>query len=147
MIAQLRSMLQLTQTETQLARIRVTQARTEAVRRELTENARNAERRTGEITRELQRLGGVADVVSPLVGRVGAVVKSTVEQAGPVDEALLGDLTLGHPLRGRAVYLRAPAEAAEGNRVRQLADRPPQGHPAPPPRPAPPRAQPPPRRP
>ena len=123
MIAQLRAMVQLTQTEVQVARIRVSQARTEAVRRELTENARNAERRTEELTRELQRLGGVADVVSPLVGRVGAVVKATVEQAGPVDEALLGDLTLEHQLRDRAVYLRALAEAAKDNGVTKLAER------------------------
>ena len=122
-IAQLRSMLQLTQTEVQVARIRVSQARTDAVRRELTENAQNAERRTAQITRELQRLGGVADVVSPLVGRVGAVVKATVEQAGPVDEALLGDLTLEHQLRDRAVYLRALAEATKDVEVRRLADR------------------------
>jgi hypothetical protein len=122
-IAQLRSMLQLTQTEVQVARIRVPQARTDAVRRELTENARNAERRTAEITRELQRLGGVADVVSPLVGRVGAVVKATVEQAGPLDEALLGDLTLEHQLRDRAVYLRALAEATKDAEIRRLADR------------------------
>lgn len=127
-IAQLRSMLQLTQTEVQVARIRVAQARTEAVRRELTQNAQNAERRSAEITRELQRLGGVADVVSPLVGRVGAVVKGTVEQAGPVDEALLGDLTLEHQLRDRAVYLRALAEAAKDDGVRQLADRLEQAH-------------------
>ncbi|PVZ09095.1 ferritin-like domain-containing protein [Actinomycetospora cinnamomea] len=123
LIAQLRSMLQLTQTEVQVARIRVAQARTDAVRRELVENSLNAEQRTAEITRELQRLGGVADVVSPLVGRVGAVVKSTVEQAGPVDEALLGDLTLEHQLRDRAVYLRALAEAAKDDDVRRLADR------------------------
>lgn len=123
MIAQLRAMVQLTQTEVQIARIRVSQARTEAVRRELSENARNAERRTEELTRELQRLGGVADVVSPLVGRVGAVVKATVEQAGPVDEALLGDLTLEHQLRDRAVYLRALAEAAKDNGVTKLAER------------------------
>ncbi|GAA4799954.1 hypothetical protein GCM10023200_41050 [Actinomycetospora chlora] len=122
-IAQLRSMLQLTQTEVQVARIRVAQARTEAVRRELTENARHAEDRTADITRELQRLGGVADVVSPLVGRVGAVVKATVEQAGPVDEALLGDLTLEHQLRDRAVYLRALAETAKDDGIRRLADR------------------------
>jgi len=70
MIAQLRAMVQLTQTEVQVARIRVSQARTEAVRRELTENARNAERRTEELTRELQRLGGVADVVSPPEGQL-----------------------------------------------------------------------------
>jgi len=128
MIAQLRAVRQLTQTEVQVARIRVAQARTDAVRRELTENARNAEQRTAEITRELQRLGGVADVVSPLVGRVGAVVKSTVEQAGPVDEALLGDLTLEHQLRDRAVYLRALAEAAKDGGVRELADRLEQAH-------------------
>ncbi|MEJ2889155.1 ferritin-like domain-containing protein [Actinomycetospora aeridis] len=128
MIAQLRSMLQLTQTEAQVARIRIAQARTEAVRKELTENAQNAERRTQEITRELQRLGGVADIVSPLVGRVGAVVKGTVEQAGPVDEALLGDLTLEHQLRDRAVYLRGLAEAAKDNGVRKLADRLEQAH-------------------
>ncbi|GAA4924183.1 hypothetical protein EV188_105248 [Actinomycetospora succinea] len=128
MIAQLRAMAQLTQTEAQVARIRITQARTEAVRKELTENAQNAERRTQEITRELQRLGGVADIVSPLVGRVGAVVKSTVEQAGPVDEALLGDLTLEHQLRDRAVYLRGLAEAAKDNGVRRLADRLEQAH-------------------
>jgi len=123
MIAQLRSMLQLTQTEVQVARIRVSQARTEAIRKELTENARNAELRTGEIADQLQRLGGVADIVSPLVGRVGAVVKATVEQAGPVDEALLGDLTLEHQLRDRAVYLRGLAEAAKDSNVRRLADR------------------------
>lgn len=123
MIAQLRSMLQLTQTEVQVARIRVSQARTEAVRKELTENARNAALRTEEIAREMQRLGGVADVVSPLVGRVGAVVKGTIEQAGPVDEALLGDLTLEHQLRDRAVYLRGLAQAAHEPGVRTLAER------------------------
>ena len=122
-IAQLRAMLQLTQTEAQVARIRVAQARTDAVRRELTENAQKAERRTQDISGELTRLGGVADIVSPLVGRVGAVVKSTIEQAGPVDEALLGDLTLEHQLRDRAVYLRALAEATHDQQVRRLADR------------------------
>ena len=40
MIAQLRSMLQLTQTEVAVARIRVAQARTDAVRRELTASGR-----------------------------------------------------------------------------------------------------------
>ncbi|MEJ2870990.1 ferritin-like domain-containing protein [Actinomycetospora sp. OC33-EN08] len=123
MIGQLRSLLQLTQTEAQVARIRVAQARTDAVRRELSENADNAEGRTAEITRELQRLGGFADVVSPLVGRVGAFVKGTFEQAEPVEEALLGDLMLEHQLHDRATYLRALAEAAHDNGVRALADR------------------------
>lgn len=123
MIGQLRSLLQLTQTEVQIARIRVAQARTEAVRKELTENADNAERRAAEITRELQRLGGVADVVSPLVGRLGAFLKGTVEQVEPIEEALLGDLTLEHQLLDRATYLRALAEAAHDVPTRTLADR------------------------
>ena len=61
--------------------------------------------------------------MSPLVGRVGAVVKATVEQASPVDEALLGDLTLEHQLRDRAIYLRALAEAAKDSGVSKLAER------------------------
>jgi hypothetical protein len=123
MIHQLRSLVALTQTEVQVGRIRVGQARTDAVRRELQENADNAERRTADITAELQRLGGVADVVSPLVGRLGAFVKSTLEQAEPLDEALLGDLLLEHELHDRATYLRALAEANHDNAVRALADR------------------------
>jgi hypothetical protein len=122
MIGQLRSLLQLTQTEVQIAHIRVAQARTDAVRKELRENADNAERRTADITRELQRLGGVADVVSPLVGRVTAFVKGTFEQVEPVDEALLGDLVLEHQLHDRATYLKALAEAAHEKATSQLAD-------------------------
>ena len=123
MIGQLRSLLQLTQTEVAIARIRVSQARTDAVRKELQENADNAERRTAEITRELQRLGGVADVVSPLVGRLTALVKGTFEQAEPVEEALLGDLLLEHQLADRATYLRALAEAAHDKSASALAER------------------------
>jgi hypothetical protein len=59
---------------------------------------------------------------------VGAVVKGTVEQAGPVDEALLGDLTLSHQLRARADYLRGLAVAAQDGGVRTLADRLEQAH-------------------
>ncbi len=123
MITQLRTMMALTQTEVQVARIRVAQARTEAVRRELTQNADNAEERTRAIAAELRRLGGVADVVSPVVGRVGAFVKGTVDQVAPVDEALLGDLSLEHQLLDRARYLRSVAVAAKDTRVEKLADR------------------------
>lgn len=123
MISQLRTMVQLTQTEAQVARIRVGQARTEAVRRELTQNADHAEERTRALTAELRRLGGVADVISPTVGRLGAFVKGTLDQAGPVDEALLGDLSLEHQLLDRARYLRSVAVAAEDARVQKLADR------------------------
>ena len=69
---QLRALLQLTQTEAQLAQVRVGQARTDAVRRELTQNGRNAEERARRIADALREVGGYPDVVTPVVGRVTA---------------------------------------------------------------------------
>jgi hypothetical protein len=122
-IRQLRAVLQLTQTEAQIARTRVAQARTDAVRRELSQNADNAERRTEQIAEELRAVGGYPDVVTPVVGRLTAVFKSTVEQATPFDEALLGDLALEQQLLGRARYLKALAEAAGLRSTKALAGR------------------------
>ena len=122
MISQLRALLQLTQAEVAIARIRVAQARTDAVRRELTQNAEHADKRSARITVELRRIGGIADAVSPIVGRLASVFKSTVEQAGPVDEALLGDIALERQLLDRSRYLRSVAEAAGDKRIATLAD-------------------------
>ncbi|MEI4273365.1 ferritin-like domain-containing protein [Klenkia sp. LSe6-5] len=121
--AQLRALLLLTQTEEQVARTRIAQARTEAVRRELQQNADNAFARAEDITRALRDLGGVPDVVTPALGRLGAIVKATVEQAGPLDEALLSDLSLEHQLLDRATYLKVLAETAELPRITRLAER------------------------
>lgn len=122
-VTQLRAVLQLTQTEAQIARIRVGQARTELVRRELEQNAENAETRTRMIADQLREIGGVPDVVTPALGRFIAVLKSTVEQGQPLDEALLGDLTLEHQLLDRARYLKVLAEGAEVSAVQRLAER------------------------
>lgn len=122
LINQLRAMQLLTRTEVQIARLRVVQARTEAVRRELTQNGANAERRAERIGVELADLGGVPDVVTPAIGRVISLVKSTVEQAQPVDEALLGDLTLEHQLLDRARYIRTLARRVERRTTERLAD-------------------------
>lgn len=122
LITQLRALQQLTQTEAQIAKVRVTQARTEAVRRELRQNGADAERRTERINDELRRVGGVPDVVTPAIGRVLALVKSTVEQGQPLDEALLGDLTLEHQLLDRARYVRTLARRAERVSTERLAD-------------------------
>ncbi|WP_028935659.1 hypothetical protein [Pseudonocardia spinosispora] len=119
---QLRAILQLTQTEAQIARIRLAQARTDKVRDELTRNADNADRRSRLILRQLRELGGVPDVASPIIGRVIALFKSTVEQATPFDEALLQDLALEQQLLGRARYLKALGEAADSPSVRALAE-------------------------
>lgn len=123
LVAQLRALLQLTQTEAQIARIRVAQARTDAVRRELEQNGDNAEERTRMIAEQLRSVGGVPDVVLPAIGRFTALIKSTVEQGQPLDEALLGDLALEHQLLDRAVYLKVLAQRAELPAVRRLAER------------------------
>ncbi len=121
-VNQLRALVLLTQTEEQIARTRVMQARTDAVRRELTQNADNAAERTRLITAELRELGGVPDVVTPLVGRLSAVLKATVEQAAPIEEALLQDLTLEHQLHDRATYLKVLGKKAGMAKVERLAE-------------------------
>jgi hypothetical protein len=120
--AQLRALEQLTQTEVQIARVRVAQARTDAVRRELQQNGDNALRRARRIDEAMRDLDAVPDVVTPAIGRVIALIKSTLEQAQPIDEALLGDLALEHQLLDRARYLRVLAQRAGLDSVEQLAD-------------------------
>ncbi|MGY1815612.1 ferritin-like domain-containing protein [Blastococcus sp. SYSU D00820] len=122
-INQLRALVLLTQTEEQVARTRVAQARTDAVRRELTQNADHAAERTRLITEQLRALGGVPDVVTPAIGRLSAVLKATFEQAEPLEEALLQDLQLEHQLLDRATYLKVLAQKAELPRVQHLAER------------------------
>ncbi len=122
-VAQLRALVQLTQTEIQIAQVRVVQARTEAVRRELQQNAQNAQDRSEALVEMLRDLGGVPDVLTPTFGRLTALVKSAVEQLEPLDEALLQDLALEHQLADRARYLKALATSAELPKVVKLADR------------------------
>jgi len=123
LINQLRALVLLTQTEEQVARTRISQARTEAVRRELTQNADNAAKRSIDITEALRNLGGVPDVVTPAIGRLSAILKATFEQAAPIEEALLTDLQLEHQLLDRATYLKVLAEQAKQTKVRQLAEK------------------------
>jgi hypothetical protein len=123
LINQLRALALLTQTEEQVARTRISQARTDAVRRELTQNADHAGERSLLITEQLRALGGVPDVVTPVVGRAGAILKATFEQAAPLEEALLTDLQLEHQLLDRATYLKVLADKAGETKVRQLAEK------------------------
>jgi hypothetical protein len=122
-INQLRALVLLTQTEEQVARTRISQARTDAVRKELTQNADNAAKRSLEITEALRTLGGVPDVVTPAVGRLSATLKATFEQAAPFEEALLTDLQLEHQLKDRATYVKVLADQAGETKVRQLAEK------------------------
>jgi hypothetical protein len=122
-VNQLRALVLLTQTEEQVARTRVSQARTDAVRRELNQNADHAAERTRLITEQLRALGGVPDVVTPALGRLSAVLKATFEQVAPLEEALLQDLQLEHQLLDRATYVKVLATKAELPRVEHLAER------------------------
>ncbi|OBF13134.1 hypothetical protein A5730_00485 [Mycobacterium sp. ACS4054] len=122
-LAQLRALHQLTNTEIQVAETRIAQARTEAVQRELTQNASNARDRSEAIEKAIRDLGGVPDIVGPFLGRAAAAVKALTEQAQPFDEALLGDLALEDQLLDRSRYLKALAVAAELPDVESLATR------------------------
>ncbi len=122
-IHQLRALALLTHTEEQVARTRISQARTDAVRTELTKNAENAAARSLEITEQLRALGGVPDVVTPALGRLSAILKATFEQAAPLEEALLTDLQLEHQLFDRATYLKVLADQAKETQVRRLAEK------------------------
>ena len=123
LIAQLRALLDLTNTEIQVAETRVAQARTDAVRRELTQNAQNGRDRAEAIEKAIRQLGGRPDVIGPFLGRAAAAVKALTEQAQPFDEALLGDLALEHQLFDRARYVKALAVAAQESDVEALASR------------------------
>jgi hypothetical protein len=123
LLAQLRAVLELTHTEVQVAETRIAQARTEAVERELTQNARHGRERALQIEAAIRELGGFPDVIAPLFGRAAAAVKALTEQAEPFDEALLGDLALEHQLLDRARYVKALAVAGQHKDVQALADR------------------------
>ena len=61
LLTQLRSILDLTHTEIQVAETRVAQARTDAVRTELQQNADNARIRAEAIEKAIRDLGGFPD--------------------------------------------------------------------------------------
>lgn len=123
LLTQLRTILDLTHTEIQVAETRVAQARTEAVRRELTQNANNGRIRAEAIEKAIRDLGGFPDTIGPFLGRAAAAVKALTEQAQPFDEALLGDLALEDQLLDRARYIKALAVAAKRSDIQDLADR------------------------
>jgi len=123
LINQLRTVLDLTHTEIQVAETRIAQARTDAVRDELTKNANNGRIRAEAIQKAIRDLGGFPDTIGPFLGRAAAAVKALTEQAQPFDEALLGDLALEDQLLDRSRYIKALAVAAKNTDVQALADR------------------------
>lgn len=123
LLSQLRTVLDLTNTEIQVAETRLSQARTEAVRRELSQNAENGRERAQAIESAIRELGGFPDVIGPLLGRASAAMKALAEQAQPLGEALLGDLALEHELLDRSRYIKALAVADGNSDIEKLGDR------------------------
>jgi hypothetical protein len=123
LLNQLRTLLDLTHTEIQVAETRIAQARTEAVRRELEQNAGNGRIRAQAIEKAIRDLGGFPDTIGPFLGRAAAAVKALTEQAQPFDEALLGDLALEDQLLDRSRYVKALAVAAKRDDIEALAER------------------------
>jgi hypothetical protein len=121
LITQLRVLAQLTRAEAHVARSREAQASTDDVRADLRRNAADADARAARIGDLLHKLGALPDPVTPLVGRMASLVRGAMEQAQPLDEALLGDLALEHQLRDRARYVAALAGAADLPTVHELA--------------------------
>ncbi|GAB2531895.1 ferritin-like domain-containing protein [Nocardia heshunensis] len=123
LLTQLRAVRDLTNTEIQVAEARIAQARTDAVRRELSENAANGRARAEVIESAIRTLGGVPAVVGPFLGRVIAAFKVLGEQGRPFEEALLGDLSLEHQLLDRSRYIKALATDGKQSDVAALAER------------------------
>ncbi|MEV0251844.1 ferritin-like domain-containing protein [Nocardia sp. NPDC050712] len=123
LIAQLRTIRDLTNTEIRIAETRIAQARTEAVRRELAENAENARGRVEAIGTAIRELGGVPGWIGPFFGRAAAAVKAVGEQAQSFDEALLGDLALENQILDRARYIKALATTVQNADVVAVAER------------------------
>ena len=123
LVAQLNTLLRLTSHEGATARARVTQATTEATRKELLQNATNSDRRAASLKQAVVDLGGAPDVVGVALGRAAAAAKLPLEQTMPITEALLSDLALEHQLFDRARLVKVLAHDADASDLVTLAER------------------------
>src|SRR4051794_33323278 len=123
LIAELNTLLRLTQTEMTIAQTRRAQATTDRIERELRQNAEKCEERSRLLTETIRDLGGVPDVVGGAFGVMAANAKAVAEQAQTPAEALLGDLALEHQLFDRARYVKLLAKASNQPRVVRAMER------------------------
>ena len=123
LLSELRDLLRLTAFEQVIATVRRTQAASTPVADELAANARKAGERLTLLSGSVRQLGGVPDVVGPLVGRVGALLQTQLNQVQTLQGALLGDLALEHSLRDRARYARTLAVTLGESSIIPVLDR------------------------
>jgi len=123
LIPQLNTLLRLTATEAATARARVSQATSDATRRELTANAGKSDERAAAIRTALLELGGVPDALGVTLAKAATAARLPLEQTVPVTEALLADLALEHQLFDRARLVKVLAHEASAPSVVRLAER------------------------
>src|SRR5664280_2274064 len=109
---ELTTLLRLTHTEAAIAQARRAQAASDETNRELAENAAKADERAALLTEQIQRLGGVPDVLGTALDRVSAFAKLQLDQTQSFSEALLGDLALERQLLDRTLLAKTLAEAS-----------------------------------
>ena len=127
LISQLNTLLRLTAHEAATARARVSQATTDATRKELLENARNCDLRADALRQAVRDLGGAPDALGVALGKAAAAAKLPLEQTLPITEALLSDLALEHQLFDRARFVKVLAADADAPELVALAEQNP-GH-------------------
>jgi hypothetical protein len=120
---ELKDLLRLTAFEQTVATVRRAQARTSPIERELADNAEKAGERLDLLKSAVASVGGVPDVVTPMIGRAGAFLQSQVNQVQTLQAALLGDLALEHQLRERTRYARTLAHSLGETQVLPVLDR------------------------
>jgi bacterioferritin (cytochrome b1) len=123
MIAELNTLLRLTNTEIAIAEARRPQAGSEAIERELARNADHGRERARLIKAAISELGGLPDMVGVAAGRVAALAKAQIEQGLTLTEALFGDLALEQQLHARARFLKVLADTENNASVRSVAER------------------------
>lgn len=124
LIAELNTIIRLTEAEAAIARSRTIQARDDGIRRELEANAEEAGRRRDRLVDAVRSLGGAPDLLGAALGKVGTVARTqTVDQMLTVPQALMADLALEHQLRDRARFARVLAETLDETSVVRLLER------------------------
>jgi hypothetical protein len=123
LVTELQQLLRMTAFEQSVATVRRVQARSTEISEELKANAEKSGERLALLATAVKQVGGVPDVVGPLLGKAGAFVQTQLNQVQTLQGALLGDLALEHQLRDRARYARALAESLGYAHVLPVLDR------------------------
>lgn len=123
LLSELKDLLRLTAFEQTVATVRRAQARATPIEREIAANADKAGERLELLRSAVAEVGGVPDVVGPLLGKAGAFVQTQLNQVQTLQGALLGDLALEHQLRERTRYARVLAQSLGETSVLPVLDR------------------------